>query len=539
MKIQNWFSDKLGTNPQILVIWLIVIGSIARLIIAALTGLGVGESYYFRGAKEIQLAYYDQPPLFFWAGYLSLKLFGISNLALRLPSILFFVGTSWMLFKITSRLYNQQAGFWSVVVLNISLVFTVPVALWFQPDAPLMFFWLLTCWLMIKIISLGETPEKPQRIYFLWILAGISLGLTFLSKYHALFIPLAVGLFMLFNKEYRHWLWHPAPYLAVLIFLIIISPVIVWNWKNDWVSFSFQGSRAVGEFRVHPEWLLRSILGQIIWLGPWIFFPLISELFKLVRSKRENPISSFLFILSAWPVIFFTIISLWSNTQYHFHWQAPGYLILMVPMGASIARYLKSEPQRTLKWINGSAIATLAVTFLLLLHTETGILKKITGLDSNNSIIKFDPTIEGYDYKDLRQRFEKEGWMKDNNLFVVSAIWWQTGKIDWALKGQKDIVVIHENPRNYAFYGENPRNLIGKDAILVRYKKKANNTDFTSFFEEVKTLEDVTVTRSGMNELKLEVIYCKNFLMPDSAMTDYPAYNMMIGDKPFKNRQNK
>lgn len=539
MNIRNWFWDNLKTNPQKLVIWLIIVGSIVRIIIAAFTGLGIGESYYFRGAKEIHLAYYDQPPLFFWTGYLSLKLFGTSNLALRLPSILFFAGTCWMLFKITSRLYSPQAAFWSVLILNISLVFTIPVAVWFQPDAPLMFFWLVTCWLMIKIISLGDSnSEKTQKIYLLWFLAGLSLGLTFLSKYHALFIPLATGIFMLFNKKYRWWLAHPAPYLAMVVFILIVSPVIFWNWKNDWVSFSFQGSRAVGEFRLHPEWLLRSILGQIIWLAPWIFFPLITELVKLWRSARGNPINSFLLVLSALPVMFFTIVSLWSNSKYHFHWQAPGYLMLMVPLGASIARYIQTDRRKTLKWINGSVIATVAVSFLLLLHTETGIIKRLTGL-GNNNFLSFDPTIEGYDYKDIQKRFNKEGWTENDNLFVVSTTWWQTGKIDWALKGEKDIVVLHQNPRNYTFYGENPRNLIGKDAILLRYKKKANNTAFTSFFKEVKILDDVTVTRRGMSELKLEVFYCKQFSLPDSAMTDYPAYNMMKGEKPYKNLKNK
>jgi hypothetical protein len=536
MNIKKWVTD-LRTNPHKLVVWLIIISSVARIFIAAFTGLGIGESYYFRGAKEIDLAYYDQPPLFFWVGYISIKLLGISNFALRLPSILFFAGTCWILFKIASRLYNPVAGFWSVVILNLCLVFTVPVAVWFQPDAPLMFFWLLTCWLMIKIISLGEiNSEKPIKTYTLWLLGGVSLGLTFLSKYHALFIPLAVGIFMLFNKQYRKWLWHPAPYLAILVFFVVVSPVIYWNWKNDWVSFSFQGSRAVGEFRLHPEWLLRSILGQIIWLAPWVFFPLITQLFSLARSARGNPVSSFLFVLSALPILFFTLISLWSNSKYHFHWQAPGYLMLMIPLGASIARYLENEKQKagTIKWIKGSMIASLAVTFLLLLHTQTGILKKAAGLVNINNILVFDPTIEGYDYKDLRQRFEKEGWLDNDNLFVVSTVWWQTGKIDWALRGDKDILVLHHNPRNYTFYGENPRNLKGKDAILVRYMRNGDTTTFKRFFKNVERLDDIVVTRSGISELKLEAFYCRQFVLPGSPMTEYPAYNMMKGEKPYK-----
>jgi predicted membrane-bound mannosyltransferase len=76
---------------------LIFITFVLRCLIAGYTGLGIGESYYFRGALNFDLSYFDQPPLFFWLSGISVKIFGLNNFCLRFPSVLLFAGTSWLL----------------------------------------------------------------------------------------------------------------------------------------------------------------------------------------------------------------------------------------------------------------------------------------------------------------------------------------------------------------------------------------------------------------------------------------------------------
>src|SRR5471030_841540 len=94
---------------------LIVITFIVRCFIAAYTGLGNGESYYFRGSLHLNLSYFDQPQLFFWLGALSIKIFGLTNFGIRFGSVLLFAGTTWMMFLVTKKLFNAKAGFWAVV----------------------------------------------------------------------------------------------------------------------------------------------------------------------------------------------------------------------------------------------------------------------------------------------------------------------------------------------------------------------------------------------------------------------------------------
>src|ERR1700761_3822454 len=91
-------------NARYYTLVLIVVTFFVRLLIAAYTGLGNGESYYFRGAVHLDLSYFDQPPLFFWLGGLSIRIFGLNNFGIRFPSVLLFAGTTWLLFLITKKL---------------------------------------------------------------------------------------------------------------------------------------------------------------------------------------------------------------------------------------------------------------------------------------------------------------------------------------------------------------------------------------------------------------------------------------------------
>jgi hypothetical protein len=398
----------------------------------------------------------------------------------------------------------------------------VPVACWFQPDAPLMFFWLASAYLLIQIMfpkKVDGTLYSNKRDYFLWILTGITMGFATLSKYHVLFLFAGVFLFAVTNKNQRHWLRHPGPYIAIVITFIIALPILWWNYKNNWASFIFQGSRAMNEKTTwHFDWLLRSIGGQAVWLLPWIWIPLIVQLVKSFRLRNVSLSYSFCFWTAILPILFFTVITLWSNLQYHFHWQAPGYMMLFIPLGYAIDQNLNSKTKRriiTRRWLIFSASFIILIVGVLGVHMVTGFWKSygpkwVVSLGGGT----IDPTIEGVDYDDLRLRFEKEGWMRNDIIFAGSTRWWLTGKIDWALKGKKQIICFNPDPRNSAFFVD-PKTLIGHDAVVISWEQQPSiDADVKPFFDEVIQLPDIEITRGGVTELILQVHYCRNFHLP-------------------------
>lgn len=530
-------------------LYLIVTVTLVRMLLAAVTGLGTGESYYFRGARELALSYFDQPPFFFWLSGATIRLFGENSFALRLPAVLLFAGSSWLMFLITRHFYNARSGFYAVVLFNLSAVFSISIGLWFQPDGPLIFFWLCCVFCVLKAIfppaGIDIKPwRKSTKAWRWWMLAGITMGFTTLSKYHVLFLAAGVVLFCLLTPRHRHWLWHPAPYIALVINFIFALPILIWNYQHDWVSFLFQGGRAASgeDFSLHFDWFFRSIGGQALWLLPWIWVPLVVQLFKTYREGKEgNEFSWFCFWTAILPIVFFTLVTLWSDLQFHFHWQAPGYMMLFMPLGYAVDKSLHIDKIRyklTNRWLKVSVVFTVLSVSVLAAHMVTGFWSsygpKWVAVQFGN---KTDPTIDGNDYDELRERFEEEGWLNKEEHFVATARWWLTGKVDWALRGELPAICISEDPRNYAFYTE-ARNLLGHDAIIVgRNHERSIDHDVRPFFDKVTEVEPVYIKRSGVKELKLKIYYCEDFKIPDQTMEHIPVYRQLIGKKPFNTRR--
>jgi hypothetical protein len=449
------------------------------------------------------------------------------------------------MFLITRKLFNAKAGFWAVLIMNLSALFTISVACWFQPDAPLMFFWLASIYFIVLLMFGRENEDinsirNSRRTWFLWIMTGICLGLATLSKYHVLFIFAGVFMFVGTSKDQRHWLRHPGPYLAILITIIFAFPVLWWNYNNNWASFVFQGSRAGtgSKFQLHPDWFFRSIGGQALVLLPWIWFPTVRELYRSYTNRLVSKTSSFFFWLSILPIVFFTVVTLWANLQYHFHWQAPGYMMLFIPLGFAIDKKISEgglAGRTTRRWLRFSACFTVITIGVLSLHMVTGFWQSygpkwvVNRFHGDN----VDPTIQGIDYNDIMTRFQKEGWIQNKKIFAGSPRWWLIGKVDWALKGQKGVVCFSNDPRNMAFLVD-PKTLVGNDAIIIAQENQASvDADVKPFFDSIKQLPDIEIVRNGIVELRLQVYYCTNFHQSAQPRNDMPLYRQLNGLPPF------
>lgn len=111
---------------------------VLRVGLALTVGLGVDESYSLANARDLSLSYFDHPPLHLWIAHASGILLGYGRLA-RLPFIVMFAGTTWMMFRSTERLFGSAAGVWAALALNLAGFFTVAAGEWILPDGPLMF----------------------------------------------------------------------------------------------------------------------------------------------------------------------------------------------------------------------------------------------------------------------------------------------------------------------------------------------------------------------------------------------------------------
>lgn len=529
--------------------YLLTISALIR-ILFSFSPLMNGEAYYARGVWDLQWSYFDQPPLFFWISGVFVKLFGYNNFALRISSILFFALTTLVLYQLTFEIFkSKRAAFLSALMFNISAVFTLSFAIFAQPDAIFIFFWLMSFYAIYKLffpkIDVANLTQYRKSKYTCkwWLIFALSFGFGALSKYNIAFLGFGIFMYCVFNKEQRHWFYHYGPYLAIALVILIFAPVLYWNSQNDWISFVFQSARAgATETSLRWDWFFRSIGGQILWLLPWVWIPLVIQIFLLYRNRHQNKVYELIAWLSLPTIMFFTIVTLWSDLVYHFHWQTPGYLMLFIPLGAWLDSKVEHYGTIFYRSVTAISLITLGLFVLLVVHINTGFWTsygpKWLALTFKQ---KNDPTIYCYSFDAVKEKFEEKGWLKDEKVFVGASIWWLSGLIDYSFKGEKDFMLITKEPRNYAFLLD-PNKVLGKNCVLVSIENFmiSNEDQVSPFFDKVELVDSTFIERyEDENELKLYFFYCTNFKKPAQALSEMPLYAQLHGLAPFELIMNK
>ncbi|HEX7231534.1 MAG TPA: glycosyltransferase family 39 protein, partial [Candidatus Binatia bacterium] len=191
-----------------------------RVLIASLIDLSPQEAYYWNYAMHPAFSYFDHPPMIAWVINAGQILLGKNELGVRMGGLLLTLLSTWLLFLLGRFWFGRRAGLWAALIFqSVPLYFVYGVLI--TPDVPLMFFWLLTLYL----ISLAVREERKWA----WYLAGVALGLSLLSKYTAIFLVPSTLLLLMLDRRHRTWLLRKEPYLALLIAALLFTPVIFWN----------------------------------------------------------------------------------------------------------------------------------------------------------------------------------------------------------------------------------------------------------------------------------------------------------------------
>lgn len=485
------------TRPDRIVLLTIAVAAAVRVLLAATIGPGVDEAYDVVLSRAPSLAYFDHPPLSFWITGLVARLAGTERmLPVRLPIVLLFAGTTWLLYRLGARLYGAWAGAWGAVALNVSPVFAVPIGGWVLPDGPLVFFMVLAALCTARALF-GATRGATTW----WVAAGFATGLAALSKYHAIFVPVGVLLYLLTRREARRWLVAPGPYLAAAIAAVMFTPVILWNARHGWASFAFQGTRGAGRPGVHPLAMLGAIGGQAAYLLPWIWLPLLWVLVAGIARGPRDAHRWFLCCLAIGPIALFTLVALGGRPGLP-HWPAPGYLMLFPLLGAAIAQRLQRGDRRVRIWLASSTAAFALLLALFATQAATGWVGRLApGL-----LRRGDPTSEVLDWRDLRDAIAR-GHLLDAGTFVAAPSWITGAKISYALGPRVPVLCLCDAPHHFA-YLRDTRDFVGQDALLVVRADRAPTTAarLAPSFTSLVPVAWVPIRRAGRVEMVLALL---------------------------------
>ncbi len=336
------------------------------------------------------------------------------------------------------------------------------------PDGPLLFFWLLT--LDRLVVALTTDPEA--RRLGPWVGVGLAWGCGLLSKYHAVFLPAGTLLYLVLEPRARVWLRRPGPYLAVLIGLIVFAPVLMWNATHGWVSFVFQGGRAVGTSGFRADTLAAAMLGQAAYLFPWIWSPLV---WVGVREGRRlfgdlEPPARFLVCQALVPLSVFTLVACTRSVLPH--WTLVGFLSLFPLLGRRACGGPNSGRAFRGGWCCSARGALLLATGIGLAADPLGLVQK--GCPGRLGLLRVarDPTLDTYGWDQVARELKRRGLLERPGSFVFTSAWYHSGQIAFAIRDSSTPVLCYNSwdARNFAFWSH-ASDWVGSDGILVTFNQ--------------------------------------------------------------------
>ncbi len=277
------------------------------------------------------LPYFDHPPLGFWLTAFSFRVFGINEMAARLPSALAGIGSVLLIFLLGKNLFRQKTGFWAGIILS-----TMP---WFwlrsregNLDILLVFFMPLSIWLA------GKAKDSPKAFFFL----PLAFGFALLTKTVIAFGLLPILFFILIKSKTKI----PKKYLLFAFFCLffIVFPWYLINYhyygfafldRNIFVTgLKLPGYQALFSAKsINQAFSLKYFIntfGQIqngisLWYKPF----LVTFFLSVIFIRRQS-----VFVLYLWLVPYLIIFSLSAKIEL---W----HLIILYPaIALSIASFL-------------------------------------------------------------------------------------------------------------------------------------------------------------------------------------------------------
>jgi 4-amino-4-deoxy-L-arabinose transferase-like glycosyltransferase len=241
------------------------------------------EAQYWVWSKRLQLSYYSKPPMIAYLNRISTSVLGNTVLGIRINGILIGFLVSIVNYLFAYELFKDiNTAVATAVVTNI-FPFLISISTYFSTDSPLILFWLCA------MLFYWKAAETRKTLW--WILFGISIGLGALSKYtiFLIFIPI-----VLFTWKHQREIFRSVNfYLSFFIGLLIFSPVIYWNIRQNGVGFQHIAYLTGLYDHHHSVWqvvsnMLEFTIGQIAFLLPFYQYHLIYRKYKEKTITKEE-----------------------------------------------------------------------------------------------------------------------------------------------------------------------------------------------------------------------------------------------------------
>jgi len=454
-------------------------------------GLMPQDAYYSFYGEHPALSYFDHPPAIAYLLKTFTTIFGKKVFAIKLADTFVTLLTLLSFYKLAGYFLSPRRTDNALLILFSTLMVTI-LSLVSTPDVPL-----LLCW-TLSLVCLCKAIFQHKEVW--WILAGISMGLAFDSKYTGLLMPAGVVLFLILSDKYRPLLRSPWSWLAVLFFGMTISPVIIWNVRNHLASFRFQSSERVSGFHVNVVDFLGVVGHQAAILMPVLLFAFVWLLYRTIK-KYGWRIAAIpqkkLFLLCFFVPVFAGFFLLSFVIWVKLNWMMPAYITGII----LVAPYFSKKWVRWQLWF--ALVVHLSMAVELLFYP--------VAVKSDDIWVGWESMAD--DVKILQHQYPAD--------FIFSADDYKTSAVlnfymDEMVYGQN---VLGRPALQFDYVGTDLNMLKGRNALFINslpdvkddFDEKKFVADLNGYFDTIRPLKPIIIHRNGKVVRKFLVYRCENY----------------------------
>ncbi|BBB90139.1 MAG TPA: glycosyltransferase family 39 protein [Methylomusa anaerophila] len=436
------------------------------------------EAYYWTWSQNLQLSYFDHPPLIAYLIKL-FTLFSTNEWSIRLVSVFCLSVSSWLVYRLAAEMFSG-----TVAALSLLIFLFIPITqIGFQvvtPDAPLILFWTGTVYFSYQAIF----RNKVRYLYF----AGLTGGFMLLSKYTGILLFPALLVFLMASKH-RRLLGSSHFYSAALLAGLIFSPVLFWNWQHDWISFKFQYGHGMAQNKVFDiETLGQYVAGQAGIINPVFFLAMIFYAYGKIRENMTNDKLAFLF----WPLsivlFFFGYAALFKKVEPN--WPVAAYITGTILLSYWLDRYKKN-------WIVVTGIVLTTLMTVLVRYPEA------FPFLPPKAVLK----AHYYGYADLLRTAGK--YVTGNSAVVISDNYQNASMAWYYLEGRPEVHIITSSRfSNYDYWRAKLVDHPPNEALYIGDKSKL--PELNQMFEKVQ-LVDILKFRNPYVTREFNIYRCSGF----------------------------
>ena len=355
---------------------LIIIGALitARLIAIGISplDLSVDEAQYWLWSQSPSAGYFTKPPMIAWVIGLGSAFAGSAEYGVRFMAPLLHGMIALVLWQLAARVYHPMAG--RIAALGWM---TLPAAglgsFIISTDTPLLLF-TSTMLLLLCPLAHGRSPGL-----FGFLLAGIMLGLGFLSKYAAVFSLIGIVIFWVVQPRDKTALRLKDIGVILIAALIVISPNLMWNIHHGFSTITHLGDNAnldQSRLAFGVSMMLSSLASGLSFLIAQfaVIGPVVMLGFLLAVKTKDDLRRRFLLGFLLPPLVIITLQAMLSEAN------ANWAVLAWPPAIVMLAGWCCDQDGRIRKpvWLSAMAISNGALAIMIWLVTLTGQLGLLT-----------------------------------------------------------------------------------------------------------------------------------------------------------------